>query len=180
MTRNNNILLLVLIFGILGPQIKCSEWKGVDTSLRERRIGDMGLGIQYENLVWRFTNNTRQANRGVKEAECIWQAKLKNLGSESLTVAIGFRLFDIEDNMIFEIQYKVQKKVYPDTIAQFLTLNPADSSRTIRSSFWVDMEKALKVTEGDIYIVETLIDTTLTDTMTVSTDTVAVNTDTTL
>lgn len=157
-------LLIILIvsgeFAISG----CTKLKSVDYSLHAKNAGDMGYNIQYQNFMWRFTNATRKNKKGVAQSECLWQATLQNTSTDTVSLKLGFRLFDNEGNVIEELQYNAQKVSYPDTIARYFTLVP-QKIRTIRGSFWIDMEHALKTTDGDFYVITTVIDTTRKDSL---------------
>lgn len=156
--------LAVFIVAVHVSNIACTRLKSVDFSLHEKKNGDMGLGIMYREFKWRFTNNTRLVHRDITESECIWQATLHCVAPDPRTVAIGFRFFDSEGNVVDEAGYLSQKGIYPDSIAQFFTLLPDDSAKTIRGSLWIGRDEALRAVDGDIYVMHTLRDTTLTDT----------------
>ncbi len=131
----------------------CSKLKTVDTSLHERRNGDMGFGLSYTSFKWRFGNQTR-VNMMREEVECLWQATMRSSRPDSISIEIGFRLFDAEGDLLDEISYSAQKISYPDTISAQITMMPGDTARTLRGSFWVARDDALRAVEGDIYIVE--------------------------
>ena len=130
----------------------CSELKTVDTSLHELRNGNMGFGLEYTVFKWRFGNQNRILARR-EEVECLWQASIRNARPDSISIAIGFRLFDVEGDVLGEIKYNSQKISYPDTIADVITLGPGDTSRTVRGTFWVERENALRTAEADIFII---------------------------
>lgn len=163
---SNKLLRFLIILIVSGEFtiVECTKLKSVDYSLHTKNVGDMGYSIQYQNFMWRFTNATRKNKKGVEQTECLWQATLQNISTDTVSLQIAFRLFDIEGNVTEEIQYDAQKVSYPDTIARYFSLIP-NKKRTIRGSFWVDKENALKTVDGDFYVVTTVTDTTRKDSL---------------
>ena len=177
-TRIRGIFIIsaVLLCGFTSSS--CSRFKTVDTSLHEMENGDMGMGVGYSAFKWRFTNQVRVHNR-MSQVECIWQAALQSSRSDTLAVILGFRLFDVEGNLVDEVAYQNQKGSYPDSISTLIQLIPADSARSFRGVFWLERSSALDVVDGDIYILEsfpvinTSIDSVTSDTLNAAPDSVS-------
>ena len=133
--------------------IACSKLKTVDTSLHERRNGNMGFGLEYAVFRWRFGNQTRVVARR-EEVECLWQATIRSARPDSVSIEIGFRLFDVNGETVDEISYGSRKISYPDTIADFIIIGPGDTSQSVSGTFWVERDFALRAAEGDIFIID--------------------------